>query len=143
MKFAAPAFEQRFVRRFLDQGMLEGVIGLGWSAVGVEQFNFGQLGQGEPQFAFRDRSKCAQKLIGEFAADNSGDLGKLSGSTETVKARHQRIGQRAGDLAGIRFRAVFKHRSGQFLDEQRYAPRPLDHRSHGFIGQHEVASDLG
>ena len=92
--------------------------------------------------------------MGEFAADHGADLGDFLDRSKAVEASHQRVVQGCRDgnrchrtrqlivIAEILEPARFKHRRGQFLDEQRDAVGANQDLVAEFRGQRLTAGDL-
>ena len=133
---AAPALEQRLIRRVADQRVFERVAGVGQHAVLEEEFGAHQFDQSLAQFGFGHGRDGVDQLVGKLAAQRGRKLGDVTHRGEPVQPRHERVLQGGGNRQAARFggavlrRAVagaqvvrFEHHFGQLFHEQRDAVR--------------------
>src|ERR1700758_48545 len=74
VEFAPARLEQRFVRRVLDQRVLERVHRLWRDSANVKQFRVGQFAQRVLEILFGNGVDRMQQLVGKFAAYYGADL---------------------------------------------------------------------
>ena len=91
------AFEQRLIRRVLDEGVLEEVRCLGWEPPLVEELRFHQLVQSPLQGVLVPRGDGVQQLIRKLAPQRRPELRHGLHRRQAIQPRHQRVVQRGGD----------------------------------------------
>ena len=117
----APALEQIFVGRVLDERVLEAVVALGRQALDQHDVGVGELFQRRLQRRIVHPGDRAQQAVGEAAADHRADLRYLARRAEAVEPRRQRLLQRRRDGVDAALLAALQEEPRHFLDEQRNA----------------------
>ena len=169
---AAPALEERLIRRVADQRVFERVAGVGQHAMLEQEFGAHQFGQSLAQFGLGHGRHGFDQLVGKLAAQRGCKLGDVPHRGEPVQPRHERVLQggrnrQAARLGWAVFRGAagtqivrFEHHFGQLFDEQgdaigldrdllhqrrgqRPAPGHVLHHDRDVLARQAVQHDLG
>ena len=125
MQRLAPAFEQVFVGRVLDQRVLETVFGLGRQALDQENVGLGELFQRLLQRRLVHFRDCAQEGKGKAAPKHGADHRDLARRTEPIEPRGQGLLQGRRDRLRAALFGAFEQEPRDLLDEQRHAAGTL------------------
>ena len=94
---AAPALEERLIRRVTDQRVFERIAGVGQHAVLEQEFGAHQFGQSLAEFGFGYGRDGFDQLVGKLAAQRGRKLGDVTHRGEPVQPRHERVLQGGGN----------------------------------------------
>ena len=126
--------EKAVVGGVLDQGVLEAIVGLRWSALDKQEIGVGKPVQRRLQRRLINFGDVARQRIGKIASKHRPDLRHLTRRPKPIEARSKGLLQGRRDGLNTALLAAFKKQARDFLYEQRHAAGPLAHAFDHFLG---------